>query len=146
MNSTNHGEHAYRVMAYTVIFQSTFLRLTRSHFPHCSRHFAHRPIHRIVGTSLLSICVSLDVSHRSAIDDVCSYQFRPELLTITIQSTTATMSAINPMPSVDPPQPTQSSWEQLKFLWNIVSIVIGLALLYLSHRTYLRIRYRHTPQ
>jgi hypothetical protein len=50
------------------------------------------------------------------------------------------------MPSVDPPQPTQSSWEQLKFLWNIVSIVIGLALLYLSHRTYLRIRYRHTPQ
>jgi hypothetical protein len=56
------------------------------------------------------------------------------------------MSAINPMPSVEPPQSSQSSWEQFKFFWILVSIVVGLTLLYFSHKSYLRIRWRRALQ
>jgi hypothetical protein len=56
------------------------------------------------------------------------------------------MSTTNPMPQMDPPQPAQSSSEQLKFLWIIVGVVVCLTVVYLTHWTYLRIRYRRTPR
>jgi hypothetical protein len=53
---------------------------------------------------------------------------------------------MSPLPPMGLPQPTQSSLEQLKFLWIIVGVVVSLTVIYLTHWTYLRIRCRRTPQ
>jgi hypothetical protein len=58
------------------------------------------------------------------------------------------MSTIYPMPPENPPLSTQSStlWEQLKFLWSILNIFLGLAIMYFTHNAIQRIQIRRTPQ